>query len=88
MKTDASSPLCELNISHLIHYAHKRYIENVQTIELMQQASTDQQKEEIALIALLDVKDDFNISLIFHKPFANTENLQSLKAEILQAINL
>lgn len=86
MITDSSSTLPELNINNLIHYAYKRYIENVQTIELMQQATTNQQKEEIALIALFDVKDDLNISLSFHKPYRNTESLQKLLIEILQAI--
>lgn len=69
-----------------MHYAYKRYIENIQTIELMQQATTNQQKEEIALIALLDVKDDLNISLSFHKADNDTENLQKLRVDILQAL--
>ena len=83
----STSSLYELNINNLIHYAYKRYIENIQTIELMQQATTRQQKEEIALIALLDVKDDLNISLSFQSPYLNINNLQQLRVVILRAIN-
>lgn len=78
--------ICELNINNLIHYAYKRYIENIQTIELMQQATTSKQKEEIALVALLDIKDDLNIDLSFQPPYQNISNFQELRVEILQVI--
>lgn len=87
MNADYSSSLCELNIINLTHYAYKRYIENVSTIELMQQATTEQQKEEIALVALLDVKDDLNINLRYHKTYKNTDKLPQLRIEILQALS-
>lgn len=86
MNTDSSNSLCELNIINLTHYAYKHYIENIPTIELLQQATTDQQKEEIALIALLDVKDDLAICLSHHKTYRDADRLQRLRIEILQAL--
>ncbi len=39
-------------------YARKRFIEGHDTIELMEQAGSEREKEEIALVSLLDVEDD------------------------------
>lgn len=39
-------------------YARKRFIEGCDTIALLGQASSDREKEEIALVSLLDVEDD------------------------------
>ena len=86
MKPYSKDTQREFNLNNLINYAYKRYIENIQTIELMQQATTHKQKEEIALVALLDVKDDLNINLSFTGPYRNINNLQQLRTEILQAI--
>lgn len=39
-------------------YARKRFIEGYDTITLLNQATSEQEKEEIALVAMLDVEDD------------------------------
>lgn len=39
-------------------YARKRFVEGYDTVTLLAQATSDQEKEEIALVALLDVEDD------------------------------
>lgn len=38
-------------------YARKRFIEGCDTVSLMQQAGSDREKEEIALVCLLSVED-------------------------------
>ena len=46
------------NFDHIAYYARKRFVEGINTITLMEQANTEREKEEIALVCLLDVEDD------------------------------
>jgi len=39
-------------------FARKRFIEGCNTMDLMQQAKSEREKEEIALVCLLDIADD------------------------------
>jgi len=38
-------------------FARKRFVEGCNTVELLQQAKSEREKEEIALVCLLDVED-------------------------------
>lgn len=53
------------DFEHIAFYAKKRFIDGCDTVALMAEAKTELAKEEIALVSLLDVKDDeiLNISL-------------------------
>lgn len=54
------NPLCmeNYNFDHIVFFARKRYVEGVSTIVLLCNAITEREKEEIALVSLLDVEDD------------------------------
>lgn len=39
-------------------FAKKRFVDGCNTIELLEQAGSEREKEEIALVSLLDVEDD------------------------------
>jgi hypothetical protein len=39
-------------------FARKRFVEGYSTVELLQQAKSEREKEEIALVCLLDIADD------------------------------
>lgn len=54
------NPRCMGNydFDHIAFYAKKRFIDGCSTIELMEAAKTRREKEEIALVSLLDVEDD------------------------------
>lgn len=53
------------DFEHIACCAKKRFIDGFETVTLLEQAKTDQQREEIALVCLLDVEDDIirNIKL-------------------------
>ena len=53
------NPKCmgNYNFNHIVFYARKRYVEGVSTIVLLCNAITETEKEEIALVSLLDVDD-------------------------------
>jgi hypothetical protein len=46
------------DFNHIAYFAKKRFIEGCSTIELMKAAESEQEKEEIALVSLLDLEDD------------------------------
>lgn len=46
------------DFNHIAAFAKKRYIEGCNTVDLMEAATSDREKEEIVLVSLLDVDDD------------------------------
>ena len=67
MSKSISSSLAELNFYHLVYYAHKKFYEGVSTIELLQQASSEQEREEISLVAMLEVEGNLMLELKHQK---------------------
>ena len=45
------------NFNHIAFYARKRFVEGISTIVLLTNAINEHEKEEIALVSLLDVED-------------------------------
>jgi len=54
------NPRCMGNydFEHIAHFARKRFVEGFDTVALLQQASSQREKEEIALVCMLDVEED------------------------------
>jgi hypothetical protein len=46
------------DFDHIVFFARKRFIEGCNTITLLEQAKSECEKEEIALVCLLDVEDN------------------------------
>lgn len=46
------------DFDHIAYFARKRFVEGFNTATLLEQAGSDREKEEIALVCLLDVEDD------------------------------
>lgn len=47
----------DYDFDNIALFARKRFVEGYNTIELMEQATTDREKEEIALVAMLDLDE-------------------------------
>lgn len=88
MKTESTNYFTEFDFDHLAYFAYKRYIEGVQTIELMEQANSDREKEEIALVALLDVQADMSIVLSHHQPHEDGGHLSDFRQLLQQHIQV
>lgn len=58
MGCENKSCLGNYDFKHIVSFARKRFIERCSTIELMEQAESEREKQEIALVSLLDVEDD------------------------------
>jgi hypothetical protein len=55
------NPRClgNYDFEHIAHFARKRFVDGYDTISLLQQAHSQREKEEIALVCMLDVEDEF-----------------------------
>ena len=49
--------LGDYDFDNIAFYARRRFIEGCDTITLLQQATSEREKEEIALVAMLDIED-------------------------------
>lgn len=45
------------DFDHIAEFARKRYVDGCETVELLAQASCEREKEEIALVSMLDLAD-------------------------------
>ena len=54
------NPRClgNYDFDHITVFARKRFVEGCNTVTLLEQAESECEKEEIALVCLLDVEDD------------------------------
>lgn len=46
------------DFDNIVAFARKRFIEGCDTVSLLKQAKSETEKEEIALVCMLDVEDD------------------------------
>jgi hypothetical protein len=46
------------DFDHIAYFARKRFVEGCNTVTLLEHARSQREKEEIALVCLLDVEDD------------------------------
>ncbi len=46
------------DFDQIAYYARKRFVEGVQTVSLLEQARSQREKEEIALVCMLDIADE------------------------------
>lgn len=58
MKHQHSDCLGNYNFDNIARYARQRFIEGISTIELMQRAKSNRRREEIALVAMMDIDDN------------------------------
>jgi hypothetical protein len=57
---DCRNPGClgNYNFDKIAFFARKRFVEGCNTMDLMSAARSEREKQEIALVSLLDVEDD------------------------------
>lgn len=59
------SPGCfgHYDFDKIAYFARKRFIDGISTIKLLAEARTETEKEEIALVCMLDVEDDLVLDI-------------------------
>lgn len=63
-KTKVTVCYCQIPMKKLIELVKMRFVENIQTEELMKQMKTEKEREYLATVALLDVSDQELITMI------------------------
>ncbi len=63
-KITVTTCYCQIPMKKLIELVRMRFVENIQTEELMKQMKTEQEREYLATVALLDVSDQELVSMI------------------------
>ena len=58
MSTYIPNCLGKYDFDNIAHFAKKRFFQGYNTIELLQEAGSLQEKEEIALVASIDLDDE------------------------------
>lgn len=67
------NPSCfgHYNFEHIVHFAKMRFIEGYSTINLLQQAHSDTEREEVALVCMLDIKDELVLNIELNCRYAS-----------------
>jgi len=55
---------CQIAEEELLFWAHKRYVENIPTLELLNSVHDDHQKKIISIVALLDADDKYLLEMM------------------------
>lgn len=58
MRHERPDCLGNYDFEHIAHYAKRRFVDGCDTVGLLAQAASEREREEIALVCLLDVQDD------------------------------
>ena len=61
----SSNPGCfgHYDFNHIAHFAKKRFVDGYSTISLLQQARSDTERQEAALVCMLDVEDELVLNI-------------------------
>ena len=55
---------CQISSEDLLFWAHKRYVENIPTLDLLNSVHDARQKEIISIVALLDADDKLLLEMM------------------------
>ena len=87
MACHVSGCLGNYNFDNIARFARKRFIEGCNTIDLMRNARTHREKEEIALVAMLDLKDRTVTDLKLDCNHAGTCKVTNCRNRLKKMIN-
>ena len=88
-----SNPAClgNYDFDRISYFARKRFIDGCSTVDLLNQASCDREREEIVLVSLLDVEDhtihDLELSCKHADTCLATDCRQRLRQMISEEMN-
>jgi len=87
MATYIPNCLGNYNFDNILRFAKKRFMEGYNTIELLQEADSLQEKEEVALVASVDLDDETVRNLHLTCKFADKCHVTTCRKFIKQMIH-
>lgn len=82
-----SKCFCQFNKDDLIPWIDKRYHKNIPTIDLLDEATSEEEKEIVSIVALLDV-DEHILYKIMDKVDMPKHHILNCRDEIKDQLNL
>ena len=67
-------------------FARKRFVEGQSTIQLLQQAKTESERQEIALVCMLDVEDELVLDISLDCRYAEDCKVTNCRDKLRQLI--
>ena len=82
------SPGCfgHYDFAQIAKFAKKRFIEGYDTVSLLQQAKNDTEREEVALVCLLDVEDKYVLDINLKCRHAKNCNVTNCRDKLRKLI--
>ena len=74
------------DFDHIAYYARKRFVEGYDTVTLLQQATSEKEKEEIALVAMLDIDDNVIRDLNLYCRYASDCKITTCREKLKKMI--
>jgi len=86
----SNNPGCfgHYDFDHIAHFAKKRFVDGCSTISLLQQARSDTEREEVALVCMLDIEDELVLNIDLDCRYArdcNITNCRDMLRELIEA---
>lgn len=81
-----SGCLGNYDFDHIAFYARKRFIEGYDTVTLLNQADSEREREEIALVAMLDVDENIIQDLDLSCRYAEQCKVTTCRAKLKKMI--
>lgn len=72
----------QYDFNHIVKFAKKRFIDGCSTISLLKQARTEVEREEIALVCMLDIKDEVVLDLQLECRYADKCKITNCRDKI------
>ena len=84
------SPGCfgNYDFDRIAHYAKLRYVDGYNTINMLQQAESETEKEEIALVCMLDVEDEIVLDVQLDCRYADDCKVTNCRDKLRQLIEV
>jgi hypothetical protein len=74
------------DFDHIAHFARLRFVDGLSTISLLQQARSETEREEAALVCLLDVEDDLVLNVELDCRYANECKITNCREKLRKLI--
>ena len=85
-KIKATACYCKIPMQRLIELVKMRFVENIQTEELMKQMKSEKEREDLATIALLDVSEKDLIHMVEAEKPDQLRHFLACRAEALEIL--
>ena len=74
------------DFDHIANFARKRFVEGCNTISLLKQARSQTEREEIALVCMLDVEDKYVLAMELECRYADECKITNCRDKLRQLI--